>query len=177
MRWSATARLTTTVSSTHCPPSPPSRSANFSRRSFSACCWSAARLARRWSKICAHGNIPASAPTRAGDRAGLERLLRYIVRCLFSIGGVIRLGDNEHVIYRAEHDNPRRFPLPAAGLGGCKPPLFGSRWIYTTTRLPVIADLPSASVSFRPLRELAAVRRFFGALPSTTSTAWRSSAT
>lgn len=48
----------------------------------------------------------------AGDKPALERLLRYIVRCPFSIERVIRLSDNDHVIYRAEHDDPRRFPLP-----------------------------------------------------------------
>jgi len=37
------------------------------------------------------------------------------VRCPFSIERVIRLSDNDHVIYRAEHDDPRRFPLPQGG--------------------------------------------------------------
>lgn len=60
-------------------------------------------------------SVDKSVRIEAGDRAGLERLLRYIVRCPFSIERVIRLSDNDHVIYRAEHDDPRRFPLPQGG--------------------------------------------------------------
>jgi len=37
------------------------------------------------------------------------RLLRYIVRCPFSIKHVIRLSDNAHVIYRAD---PEYVPAP-----------------------------------------------------------------
>jgi hypothetical protein len=64
-----------------------------------------------------HSGFSADKSVRieAGDRAGLERLLRYIVRCPFSIERIIRLSDNDHVIYRAEHDDPRRFPLPQSG--------------------------------------------------------------
>jgi hypothetical protein len=60
-------------------------------------------------------SVDKSVRIEAGDRAGLERLLRYIVRCPFSIERVIRLSDNDHVIYHAEHDDPRRFPLPQGG--------------------------------------------------------------
>jgi hypothetical protein len=57
-------------------------------------------------------SVDKSVRIEAGDRAGLERLLRYIVRCPFSIGRVVKLGLGDHVIYRAEHDDPRRFPMP-----------------------------------------------------------------
>lgn len=60
-------------------------------------------------------SVDKSVRIEAGDRAGLEGLLRYIVRCPFSIERVIRLSDNDHVIYRTEHDDPRRFPLPQSG--------------------------------------------------------------
>jgi len=72
-----------------------------------------------------HSGFSADKSVRieAGDRAGLERLLRYIVRCPFSIERVVKLGPGDSVIYRAEHDDPRRFPLPqvAASRRDAKP--------------------------------------------------------
>jgi hypothetical protein len=60
-------------------------------------------------------SVDKSVRVGAGDRVGLERLLRYIVRCPFSIERVVKLGPGGSVIYRAEHDDPRRFPLPTGG--------------------------------------------------------------
>jgi hypothetical protein len=64
-----------------------------------------------------HSGFSADKSVRieAGDRAGLERLLRYIVRCPFSMERVVKLGPGDSVIYRAEHDDPRRFPMPEGG--------------------------------------------------------------
>ena len=49
------------------------------------------------------------------DRAGLERLAQYILRCPFSLARVVRLTDDGSVIYRAERDHCRRFPGAASG--------------------------------------------------------------
>jgi Putative transposase. len=50
---------------------------------------------------------------KAGDTVGLERLVQYISRCPFSLERIIKLTDTDHVIYKAEHKNCRRFPDPA----------------------------------------------------------------
>ena len=49
---------------------------------------------------------------RANDSAGLERLVQYISRCPFSLERIIKLTDTDHVVYKAEHKNCRRFPDP-----------------------------------------------------------------
>ena len=48
----------------------------------------------------------------AGDNDAWKRLLCYIVRCPFSIARVVKLGSGDSGIYRAAHDDLRRFPLP-----------------------------------------------------------------
>ena len=47
---------------------------------------------------------------KANDKAGLERLVQYISRCPFSLERIIKLTDTDHVVYKAEHKNCRRFP-------------------------------------------------------------------
>ena len=49
---------------------------------------------------------------KANDKAGLERLVQYISRCPFSLERIIKLTDTDHVLYKAEHKNCRRFPDP-----------------------------------------------------------------
>ena len=49
---------------------------------------------------------------KANDKAGLEHLVQYISRCPFSLERIIKLTDTDHVIYKAEHKNCRRFPDP-----------------------------------------------------------------
>jgi hypothetical protein len=49
---------------------------------------------------------------KANDKAGLERLVQYISRCPFSLERIIKLTETDHVIYKAEHKNCRRFPEP-----------------------------------------------------------------
>ncbi len=46
----------------------------------------------------------------AGDRRGLERLARYLVRCPFSLSRMIRVTEAGKVLYRAEKAECRRFP-------------------------------------------------------------------
>jgi len=50
---------------------------------------------------------------KANDKTGLERLVQYISRCPFSLERIIKLTDTDHVVYKAEHKNCRRFPDPA----------------------------------------------------------------
>ena len=50
---------------------------------------------------------------KANDKTGLERLVQYISRCPFSLERIIKLTDTDHVIYKAEHKNCRRFPEPS----------------------------------------------------------------
>ena len=49
---------------------------------------------------------------KANDKAGLECLVQYISRCPFSLERIIKLTDTDHVVYKAEHKNCRRFPDP-----------------------------------------------------------------
>ena len=49
---------------------------------------------------------------KANDKKGLERLVQYISRCPFSLERIIKLTDTDHVVYKAEHKNCRRFPEP-----------------------------------------------------------------
>ena len=53
-----------------------------------------------------------SPPLAADDRAGIERLARYITRCPFSLARLIRVTKSGEVIYRAEKDACRAFPDP-----------------------------------------------------------------
>jgi len=49
---------------------------------------------------------------KANDKTGLERLVQYISRCPFSLERIIKLTDTDHVVYKAEHKDCRRFPDP-----------------------------------------------------------------
>jgi len=48
----------------------------------------------------------------AHDKAGLEGLVQYISRCPFSLERIIKLTDTDHVVYKAEHKDCRKFPDP-----------------------------------------------------------------
>jgi hypothetical protein len=50
----------------------------------------------------------------ATDRDALERLVQYIARCPFSLDRSLKITPSGHVVYKAEHDNCRRFPEPAS---------------------------------------------------------------
>ena len=52
---------------------------------------------------------------KANDKTGLERLVQYISRCPFSLERIIKLTDTDHVVYKAEHKNCRKFPDPGDG--------------------------------------------------------------
>ena len=64
-------------------------------------CW-------RHSGFSVHKNVLIE----AHDKAGLEGLIQYIARCPFSLERIIKLTDTEHVVYKAEHKDCRRFPDP-----------------------------------------------------------------
>jgi len=46
----------------------------------------------------------------AGDRAGIERLVRYMTRCPFSLSRLVRVTESGQVVYKAEKDHCRAFP-------------------------------------------------------------------
>ena len=56
----------------------------------------------------------------AGDQPGIERLAQYMGRSPFSLARLVRITPAGQVVYRAEKDNPQRFPDPASEdlLGG-----------------------------------------------------------
>ncbi len=48
----------------------------------------------------------------AGDRAGIERLVRYMTRCPFSLSRLVKVSETGQVVYKAEKDACRAFPDP-----------------------------------------------------------------
>ena len=48
----------------------------------------------------------------AGDRAGIERLVGYMMRCPFSLSRLVKVTKTGQVIYKAEKDACRAFPDP-----------------------------------------------------------------
>ena len=50
----------------------------------------------------------------AGDQAGIERLVQYMVRCPFSLSRLVKVTDTGQVIYKAEKQACRAFPEPQA---------------------------------------------------------------
>jgi len=50
----------------------------------------------------------------ADDRAGIERLVQYMVRCPFSLSRLVKVTRTGQVIYKAEKDACRAFPDPRA---------------------------------------------------------------
>ncbi|MBI4027536.1 MAG: transposase [Verrucomicrobia bacterium] len=56
--------------------------------------------------------MDASVHIEAGQTDALQRLVRYMVRCPFSLERILKIGENGQVIYHAEHADARAFPLP-----------------------------------------------------------------
>jgi hypothetical protein len=50
----------------------------------------------------------------AGDQAGIERLVQYMVRCPFSLSRLVKATDSGQVVYKAEKQACRAFPDPRA---------------------------------------------------------------
>jgi len=50
----------------------------------------------------------------AGDQAGIEHLVQYMVRCPFSLSRLVKVTDTGQVVYKAEKDACRAFPDPRA---------------------------------------------------------------
>jgi len=48
----------------------------------------------------------------AGDQAGIERLVQYMVRCPFSLSRLVKVTDTGQVVYKAEKDACQAFPDP-----------------------------------------------------------------
>ncbi len=49
------------------------------------------------------------------DTVAIEKLVQYIMRCPFSLGRMINVSEEGKVVYRAEHKDCRKFPMPASG--------------------------------------------------------------
>jgi hypothetical protein len=47
----------------------------------------------------------------AGDRAGIERLVGYMTRCPFSLSRLVKVTRSGQVVYKAEKDACRAFPV------------------------------------------------------------------
>ncbi|MFC1476748.1 transposase [Fibrobacterota bacterium] len=56
-------------------------------------------------------NIDTSVRIEAGDHDGMQRLVEYISRCPFSLARMIKLTDDDKVLYRASHANCTRYPM------------------------------------------------------------------
>ena len=50
----------------------------------------------------------------AGDQAGIERLVQYMVRCPFSLSRLVKVTDTGQVVCKAEKQACRAFPEPQA---------------------------------------------------------------
>jgi len=48
----------------------------------------------------------------AGDRQGIERLVRYMTRCPFSLSRLVKVTETGQVVYKAEKQSCRAFPAP-----------------------------------------------------------------
>ena len=46
----------------------------------------------------------------AGDQAGIERLVQYMVRCPFSLSRLVEVTDSGQVVYKAEKQQCQAFP-------------------------------------------------------------------
>jgi len=57
-------------------------------------------------------SIDQSVLLQAGDQAGIERLVQYMVRCPFSLSRLVKVTDTGQVVYKAEKDACRAFPNP-----------------------------------------------------------------
>ena len=56
-------------------------------------------------------SVDKSVRIAAGDKAGLERLSQYMVRCPFSLDRIVSVNEQGQVVYRAEKPAPVKYPL------------------------------------------------------------------
>ena len=82
-------------------------------------------------------DVNCAARLDADDVAGRQRLAQYMLRCPFSLQRLIRVTEQGTVLYRAEKNDPQRFPRPAG------PDLFNgvSRNFQVFDPLDFIAEL------------------------------------
>ena len=69
--------------------------------------------------MCDLGSIAVLASTNpyfypAGDQAGIERLVQYMVRCPFSLSRLVKVTNTGQVVYKAEKQACQAFPDPHA---------------------------------------------------------------
>jgi len=55
---------------------------------------------------------PARIHLPAGDRAGIERLVGYMICCPFSLSRLVKVAETGQVVYKAEKEACRVFPEP-----------------------------------------------------------------
>jgi hypothetical protein len=58
-------------------------------------------------------SVDQSVYLRAGDQAGIERLMQYMTRCPFSLSRLAKVTQDGMVLYKAEKPDCRAFPLLA----------------------------------------------------------------
>ncbi len=61
-------------------------------------------------------HVDQSVLLKAGDRAGIERLMQYMTRCPFSLSRLVKVTKTGEVVYRAEKDDCRAYPDPQGEL-------------------------------------------------------------
>ena len=59
-------------------------------------------------------SVDQSVLLSAGDQAGIERLVQYMIRCPFSLSRLVKVTDTGQVVYKAEKQACRAFPDPRA---------------------------------------------------------------
>jgi hypothetical protein len=57
-------------------------------------------------------HVDQSVLLAAGDKAGIERVMQYMVRCPFSLTRLIKVTETGDIVYKAEKDDCRAFPDP-----------------------------------------------------------------
>ena len=55
-------------------------------------------------------SVDQSVLLRAGDQAGIERLVQYMTRCPFSLSRLVKVTENGQVVYKVEKQACRAFP-------------------------------------------------------------------
>ena len=55
-------------------------------------------------------SVDPSVLLRAGDQAGIERLVQYMTRCPFSLSRLVKVTETGQVVYKAEQQACRAFP-------------------------------------------------------------------
>jgi len=79
----------------------------------------------------------------AGDQQGIERLVRYMTRCPFSLSRLVKVTDTGQVVYKAEKQACRAFPDPRSrGLESGRAPSRsdGRRKFQILSRLDFLAE-------------------------------------